>query len=1471
MRFVSRLLLCLLIFIPLFAFADEPAPEQFPAKVNVGDVMLFKTSEGTLERVEVDDRVGYTLLGMGSLIYGDVLKGKSAHLRLEIELHDGGYKGNINVPYDSGDDTVLAEARYPGAWKGSSIKLEGKDAWTTVTLEWTDARLAKRCNGHDFRLHLPANRQVVIGAIRVVELPPVPPPVRPVRMPLSTVKSEGVVADGDVVRLPGAFTQEDDTDIVMNAADATTLQMTAGKTPGAEGNPAGKRYIHFVQQATYRFAVKTPGIYQLWERAWFPVKGSWNHHEHVDGKQSFMVIDSPNTLEANRWHWVKAGRYTLAVGTHEFSLDYHGGARLDRLVFSPNGDEPPAQDGGAPSRNVGPAKGLIETADATPMDVAQWLAWQGDLDARGGTLTVELSADGGANWFPAPADRALNDVKVAGSGKDRLRARLTFARAMDGASPIAQGLAASYLPGANDQMVLSNGEMAIAFGPVGVRRLDAEKLGAQFLFGGIEAPLFQLLLKPKGSASPFWVPSTAAAVTGREINGDTLQQRFRFANGITVACTTALTGADSRWGIEIQNGSTLEVTAVQYPMFQGVRVGADCADDTLLIPSVWKQLVRNPVGWNSQPIRELAMHWTYLYDEKAGLYLGDHNWPMHDLVIFPTRNDPSSLNYGFTREYLVAPGATVNAAETVVAARPGGSWHAGADIYRVAMSGRILPPPNPAWTRRMDGWYTGPSNDYPHAGYSAIAATHDRALERGLGYYLGGNRAQIDGPMEYVGMWPTYCPAYGSLQEFKDVLREVRENGGHSNWYFNWQLLSPSRVVGRTRIAGLIPRTWVEHPVTWFTKEDYQKTALRWYAWGEAQLGTDNDELVQCVGSSAWQRHHAERTADWVKLYGADGMYYDQLSCVNNLCGSLEHGHADYGVWGLSTATDLGRITTEMRKTNPHFVSSGEGCNDLIGQAVTFHMTSGVWNRLEIFRYCFSEQLLLDGGWNSGAWQGDNRFRYIWMTGARFEGLPDNPYCNQLQNLRRKVSQLIYPARFMDTVGLELKSGGQVSANPPKMTDSGVEIAPVQGPQAKWFLLSAPSRGAIINVIQDLPADSNEAIIPPITVSVPTAEFGTVKVAWMLYLDGKVERLQGQEKDGRYIVDVPGASAGTVLLVNQVGPQIVNLNLPFSAAPGAKMAGTATFTHYGTAPATVNLRWAAPAGWTGAAEAVHLQPGETKSAHVSLALPANAAPNRYDLTLITEADGAKGEYPHWVTATTALWVRLVREANGPVTATVFNRSDKPLTGTLTFTAPKGVLVDKPTQPFTVPAWGKAALTVTVRGLEPLQAPVHLLAIATAGKETTKRSLMLYPPAPNGQFDADSAGDNHPDYWFVWGTGDERKFNNLASLDTEAPCLGRSSLKLNPHPEPGKQLWVNPIVSTLDVGKKYRVSVAIRTTSENDKPFVQVGPLRLTGGAPGKWTLLQGVFTCTSNNAHIQLCNTGQNPVWFDALTIEPVE
>jgi hypothetical protein len=338
--------------------------------------------------------------------------------------------------------------------------------------------------------------------------------------------------------------------------------------------------------------------------------------------------------------------------------------------------------------------------------------------------------------------------------------------------------------------------------------------------------------------------------------------------------------------------------------------------------------------------------------------------------------------------------------------------------------------------------------------------------------------------------------------------------------------------------------------------------------------------------------------------------------------------------------------------------------------------------------------------------------------------------------------------------------------------------------------------------------------------------------------------------------------------VNQVGPQVTALDMPFAAAPGSTVSGTATFTHYGAAPASVKLSWQGPAGWTGNTAAVTLNPGETKSAPVKVTLPATAARDRYDLTLVTEAEGATGQYPHWISATSPLWVRLLRNPDGSVAATVYNRSDQPLAGTLAVTPPKGITVENPSQPFSAPAWGKAELTVKIAGIEPLQAPVHLVATATAGKLTARRLLMLNVPVPNGHFETDSAGDGRPDWWVAWGAGDSRDVADRLALDPKDPYFGQYSLRIDPVAEAGKFVRATPIAFRLDTGKKYRVRVAIRTTAAEDQPYVEIGGRRLTAPPePGKWNILEA--TCTGSGA-LNLVNPSRHPVWFDALTVEVI-
>jgi hypothetical protein len=1146
---------------------------------------------------------------------------------------------------------------------------------------------------------------------------------------------------------------------------------------------------------------------------------------------------------------------------------------------------------------------VVETNDAQPIDVKQWMSLGGVVVSRGGHVKTELSFDAGKTWNEVSFGQTL-PAALQSAGQNRARARLTFSAGSDGLSPLVHDLAITYLPGPNDRTILANEDLEFTFGPAGVCGLRAARLNMPIAEGAQNA-LFRLQVKPPGNATPHWMSSTEAIVLGRKLEDGnrTLTQRFRFQNGIAVTCRTKLQGADSRWELDIDNQSTLEVVAAEYPMLQNVRIGVEHRDDTLMIPAVWRQLIRNPVEAQfsqGQGIRDLAMHWAYLYDDRAGLYIGDHNWPVNDLVVWATRHSPNSLQLGLAREFGVPPGKSRMSDNYVIAVRPGGDWHLGADVYRAWAKTVLRPRPLPAWTQRMDGWFGFDSNAFPAHGFSYLAPVLDRALERGMGYYMGSNRGQIDGPIEYVGMWPVYCPAWGSLQELQDMHRELRDLGGHANWYMNWQLTSPKRVIDTPRIAGIIPKSWVEHETVWPDYAWYKTTSFRGYRWPEdPPLGTIQDELLQCVASPAWQAHQRSGAALWA-MYGADGMYYDQVSVNNPVCSRdpQYNNTGDLGTWTRASSETLRRITREFSERNPHFITSGELANDVIGQQLTFHMTSGVYNHIELLRYCMPDQGILDGGWNGGVndWTGGaERWRYIWMTGARFEGLSDTEYNTKLLALRRKVRALLYTAQVMDTVGLELSWERKRLPNPPSQAGlsamglvaggmntggtaqsfapAGVEAAVVKGPQALWFLLTEPNRGAIVNVIQDKPAQGEAS---PLTISVPTEPFGPVKAAWALHLDGSLTPVKGEEANGRYTFDLPNQHKATsVLLVNRLGPVIEDLELPFAAAPGTQMTGKATVVNYGNQRIAGSLSWELPKGWTAADTEFALEPGEAKAVPVKLQVPASAAKDqRYDLTLRGKGGDGKATLPHWVTVGEPLWIRLFRASDSHVVATVFNRSDKAQSGQLSFSGEGGVQVGEPSLPFAVGPWGRDEVRLPISGMEPLRSPARVKTEARVGQQVVaRRSLMLYPPIPNGGFEQDTVGDGLPDWWFARDERDSVQCYQLGKIDKTNPYQGKNCLRLDANPEKdGKFLKSEPMVRFLDKGR-YRIRCAIRKTAPGDDVIVQVADQQLTTDKAGEWAVVEKEWTFDGNFRafNVQVINRSRNPAWFDELTIERVK
>ncbi|MHB9130008.1 MAG: LamG-like jellyroll fold domain-containing protein [Armatimonadota bacterium] len=1110
---------------------------------------------------------------------------------------------------------------------------------------------------------------------------------------------------------------------------------------------------------------------------------------------------------------------------------------------------------------------------------------------------TSLQLTGANQW--RQVTMALPDARTHGTGCNGMNFRLEMGNAQSvyisnvsiTSTPVASPMSAT-----QDDLTLSSSEMQLTFGLRGLRNIHDVLNNRELMCTVYESPLFVLKVKAVGNATPVYRYAGDQGVTliNRSLNGNQYTAHYHLTNnpgsGMEVTCTVTLAGAQSTWGLTIDNQSTgYEVCGAQYPIIKGARISADGSGDTLIGNACWEQLYRNPASRNSsidisQANRAIGLRWTALYDDIGGLYLGDHNFPVHDLLLQSFPDVATTVRLSLQREFLVAPDTQVDAPNYVLALTSG-DWHAGADLYRDWASAQFTSPSNPDWLLRVDGWGYGDSNNFTSRGYSLLNRDLDRARARGLGNLLAMNRQMIEGPANYYcGVtWPTYSPVLGSATELADILRDNHERGGHEHVYFNWQLWNPHGEINRQRIRSVIPRSWVEEGPSWIDEMNwYTNTVLQDYVWNSSpSMGDDTTEVSMDVGTANWQQYLLNGTTNWVQNLGVDGIYFDQLSASNNRSGSLGNTYNDYGVWTRASESTLADITTQMRTLDPHFTTSGESCNDFIGQAVNLHMTSGVWNRLELFRYCMPWQIVIDGKWNLGS-VSNKRWRYIWMTGARFEGLDETAYCNSLLKLRQQLSPLIYQAYFQDTVGLTLKQNGVTIANPPRTLTQGGEVAPEDGPQAKWFKLADPNQGAIINVIQE----SGAAYAA--TISVPTSGFSPVTAAWAVHPDGTVSVISGNETSGVYTCTVPletathdpnGTNATSIVLVGEVSPQVIRLELPFAAVGNLTTTGAATIANYGAAAASGSLSWQVPSGWAGNMATFTCAAGGTVTVPVSVTLPASVPQTRSDLMLQCTAGGVTTSYPHWVSGcSNNLGLRLFRDFDGEIAATVSNHTGNTISDSVTFTPPQGVTLSSNSQSFSVAPWSDTVVRVKASGLEALGTPVHLTASVPTN---TSRSLLLNCPVPNPSFEADTAGDGVPDYWSVFKEpGDVQGLDangNLLISRVSGGVSGSYCLQLNPAPLGGDDTHYALACTMVNAwdsppNNQYQFSAYVKKTS-GDKMTITF-PDNTTYDCTSigtTWTQVTRTFSMPTDSMGglmtLRLNNYGTNAVWCDNIQV----
>jgi len=1196
---------------------------------------------------------------------------------------------------------------------------------------------------------------------------------------------------------------------------------------------------------------------------------------------------------------VKGPVYSLTKGGHVWKLDgWHGGTQLDRVVFTREPGFVPAGLGPELTAKLAERNAHFTSGELDP-GVKRWarIAW---AQAGQGGVKCFVSADA-KTWHQVQNGADLGDVISSAN----LYVRVALASSAEGQSPIVQNLRVEYEPDPSTWATLENDVARLVFTPRGLREISGKQPAATFRTAGTATELFHFKTKKPGYGPETEYRASRDATTKQlVVRNGAAQGEYCFLDGkITVRPTVSLdVDGRSRWRMQIQNDSELEVTSVRYPILRSAVVRGDGNDDILIVNSVWGQVIRNPAKWKQRYPTTPTLRWMDLYDAAGGVYIGDHHTnfdSFNDLAMYVSPSeDGSAVDLSLQKFLRVAPHSTRMLDHYVVAVHSG-DWHRAADIYREEVVSRLHKPTYPEWARWCDGW--GHANGFwPGYGFNILQRCGELAVEDGLPFLGASRLAASSCAFGYGGFWPQPTPTGGTIVELRQYFGEIREQGCDANFYIAWNLHSPMQCVDASRVCGYIPRQRLPRDTLFYSTEWYGRNAARPH---DGQISPAKDMRSHgrmCPGAQGWQKYLLDWTERYVHDYGTY-IYFDCTSIgiaygLAGICHNRGHGHDDYGVYFRETAMMLDKVTTRAREIDPDFVCSGEGSNDITGQTGILHMVSGVINRNEINRYTVPDQILIDGSWNRGTRErlgGIERFNAVFLNGNRFDGLPHRQtgrqaklattaeYARKLLDLRRWTKQYLYPARFMDTVGLRIvDEGGKVVANPPTDADAVRQVAPVQGPQAKWLKLD--TAGGEICLINTLSSDGRDHL----ELALDAQSAGQIVAAWVVPLGGLPTRTAVRLSQGAWRCAFPTAKLATVLLVERAAP-LVRIDGPGVTVTGRDETVGLGLRVVSIEPSTseATLRWDAPRGCTpGKPVSLLLAPGQKHDLSLPLEVGPSVEERRHDLHLLVEWRGRTSRIYHRLSVTSPVLCRLRDDDQKNPTIVLRNLSSEPrrVQGTLRVAAPltpSQAAIDLSLAPHE-----RRVRTVAVDGWNDARRPLRARLDLRSDEQHIRKSLLMYPFVPNGDFEHDQVGDGYPEWWTGWTPrGPEDGYTRI-HLDASRKASGRFSLRLDPDTRDGYYSMAQPMVARLKAKQTYTVSVDIYREEATPDVYLRIERLSLgrRDYKVGQWQRFEGRFKFGNptqfpnrNPAYdwvrwLRLHNKSDSPAWFDNLVIRQV-
>ena len=1272
---------------------------------------------------------------------------------------------------------------------------------------------------------------------------------------------------GDRIVLDRCFDHANGSLLAMEAEDAVGV---VADPPGGQADPAcsGGKCLVRVDRALFPVNITRAGRYTRWVRGYFPQGGGWLHAESLDyGKQEWYT--DCDGLTAGRWVWVKGPTYDLSAGAHLLWFhNWHGGALLDKVILQPEGLPEPTDTGAAGTSLVPAQSGWVTTGALSVPGLTKLLDCRWPAEERGGKVALSLSLDAGSTYQPLTQEalRGLDGSPVA-----RIVLRADLQSAPDGTSPVLATPQVSYETDPRAFVTIENEEVRAAFlRPTGALIGIYDKLAkADCLTAAGTASPFALRHLPHGAGTPEAIPDDQIRLTSLDLTTTALNVKYRVADGIAVGVAATLTGGQLAWSLGVENKSKLDLVEIVCPLLPGLRIGDRSADDYLMVPQ-WQGGVEtsDPVRTGGDGVRYPtggAMCWFDLYEKAPaphGVYLSGHDRSLMGCVMqaAPDR-ESDTLTFSMTKYAHVPPGKSWTAPPVILGVHQG-DWHVAADAYRSwARTWMHLPTP-PEWVREADGWYgLVTSADGSRTPFRQIPEYLKLARD------LGTNYIQVWGQMTggaNCDALPYPNPVLGTLDEFRDAIREVRRWGGHITFYVSSQFWRVD--YGDAPTLGSTPRSVLPAGVPTWHWDEWVNYALRGYDSsfsGDTEL-TDAQRAhyqtrwlrtIMCPFTDAWSKRHLKYWCvdQYGKAYGASGIYLDETCAAGErVCFAANHGHEHHGIWGASLTHTMQDLVESGRRNDPDWTFAMEGCGDAIGQFADMNLISpasarkpGTWGATrrfapECFHYTFPEYILYDGVANGmyGKSQEDC-FLDVHLHGNRFDTFAVSPAAPYVK-LRQRTKQLLYRARFMDTVGLTT-SDPAVRAKVNVLQDPGNDVRIVN--------LANPDNKGEVTVSLDLQGSGKPA-------------------GYFFDLEGKEGPVALAPTAGGVSFMAPASRASTVLVATRCEP-LVSIPTTTTVA-GDKGAIGVQLTNIMPAAATAQLSLApALPGVPGGTVTVTIPAQATVSARLPVAIPADTGRHCYASHLVATTPTVAVRRPVELLVVSPFALTAALAAQG-VRISVHNQSQVAQRGEVTVS---GALWDKPlTQPLQIAPAGEAVLNLPLS--KPLTDAASLVARLQFGGRVDHQELLVRPLVINGGFEV-PGGVARPASWNYQGP-------QLAATDTENPAAGRASLKLTGNPgvfvEADQEIPAAP-------GQRYVARCQMRRTARQGvriQPaivlFMKDGPeqyayLEKTTNRPDdQWNEYAARFAVTNevSRVAIYLYNINSTATaWFDEIQVNP--